>query len=179
MKNLSAKIKQSLFINRKLLMLLLFAVSWGCKDNNPGKAHPPELWYIGYETIKGEMADSLLVINLGYKDDDGDIGLNPYDTFPPYNLGSPYQYNLNVTFFELKDGKEEIIAVDPSNPNHQRIPDLRPTGRNKRIEGTIEISFPVGLNALYQDTIKGYFKLTDRNLMSSAEISSDLIYLDQ
>ncbi len=128
-------------------------------------------------------SNSSLVITLGYRDIDGDLGLNVNDTFPPFNAGSPYQFNLKVNLYEWNNGKEDTIFEDRTNRNspqvfHQRIPNIKPTGRNKRIEGTIEILFPVSPLTLYPDIIRGYFQLTDQKLQSSEIISSELIYLE-
>ncbi len=46
---------------------------------------------------------------ISYTDGDGDLGLSDTDTYPPYNVGSEYYYNMIIDYFELQHG--ELIEV--------------------------------------------------------------------
>ena len=57
-------------------------------------------------------------MEITYKDGDGDIGLNPADTFAPYNYGSPYYYKVTAVDGDGDGGNTTIVyvAVDVQQP---------------------------------------------------------------
>lgn len=153
-----------------------------CKDDEAQKNQvPPVIWYKGYETIASKTGngDSLLIIKIGYKDENGDIGLLPDDTLPPFNEGI-YRYNLLIDLFDADNGGEDTIKYPGTPFNqvfHQRIPDLRPTGRNKYIEGDISVNFDASSLTMYPSKLKVYLQMIDRHQNLSDKLDGGFIYL--
>lgn len=154
-----------------------------CKDGEaPEFQRPPEISFLGYAKIKsaGSNVDSLLVLKIAYKDENGDLGLTLTDTSSPYNTGI-FRYNLLVDMMDLDAGGEDTLKIPGTPFNqvfHQRIPDLRPTGRNKYVEGEIEISYDASSLTLYPNTIKVYIQMLDRRLQLSNKVNSGVIPLN-
>ncbi len=150
-----------------------------CSD--PEEIHIPMLEFDRYDLIKevNSNRDSLLILHIKYSDEDGDIGLGPADTFPPYHEGMN-RYNLWVDIFDEDNGGLDTITIGSTSiPQnfHQRIPDLRPTGKSKYIEGSIEVSYDAGSLTLYPDKIRVFMTLLDRKLHQSQKIDVGSIYL--
>lgn len=115
-----------------------------------------------------------------FKDGDGDIGLAPGDTFPPFNFvtdpNNPdkntniYYENLYVDYLE-KSGDNYNHVVTPFTTDTLRktfrVMVLTPEGKYKAIRGTIDVKFEPSLFPNRQDTIKLKFKLYDRMLHES------------
>lgn len=182
MKNLFSKIG---VIHRfKITYYLFFCFvffSISCNDKNEGKPQAPVLSFEGYTTVKAQQdgKDSILKVKIGFKDVNGDLGLSLSDTFPPYQ--GIYRFNLLVDMFDADNGGEDTIRVFGGTDAvvfHQRIPDLRPTGKSKYIEGSIDVSFNAGKLVLYPDKIKLYLQLIDRSLLKSERIDCGFIYLN-
>lgn len=152
-----------------------------CNDKNEDVDAPPVIAFEGYKTIKNVNGeDSLLMVKLYYKDVNGDVGLTLQDTAAPFNQGL-FNYNLWVDIFDADNGGEDTIKVFGStDPQlfHQRIPDLRPTGKSKYIEGTIDIGFDASKLTLYPNKIKIYLQMLDRKLQKSNKVDAGFIYLD-
>jgi len=124
------------------------------------------------------------VLRFSFEDGDGDIGLNSGDTFPPYNPGSDFHYNLIITYFEMQHGEIVEVPILWFNPQTEkydtlslsaRIPNLTPEGVNKAINGEIQDTvFIYNFNSIY-DTIMFEAYIVDRALHTSNTISTPLI----
>lgn len=164
-------------------MLVIPQVFWSCKDSeDPESQRPPEISYLGYQKVKSPETgkDSLLKLRISYKDENGDLGLSLTDTGAPFNTGL-YRYNLWVDIKDLDNGSEDTIKIPGTSFNqvfHQRLPDLRPTGRNKYVEGEIEVSYDASSLTLYPNRIKVYFVMLDRRLQISNRVHTEIIELD-
>ena len=168
------------------ILFLLFMVStawWSCRNgDDPGFQSPPEISFLGFEKVKspGTGKDSLLVLKIGYKDENGDLGLSLTDTGAPYNQGL-FRYNLWIDIMDLDNGGEDTIKVPGTSFNqifHQRIPDLRPSGRNKYVEGEIEVSYDASSLTIYPNTVKVYLQMVDRRLQLSNKVNSGPIQIE-
>ena len=129
------------------------------------------------EFTKYELKDSvdalgnitkLCELHLYFTDGDGDIGLFDEDTIPPF------EYNLLVNYFEMKNDSLQQINVNP--PYHIRMPNLIPTGQNKSLK--VDVRYDVDITYRNSDTIKFELKLFDRALNESEWVSSSLIILN-
>jgi len=103
-------------------------------------------------------------LSFNFQDGDGDIGLNPKDTFPPYERGGDYYYNLVINYFEKQQGIWVEIVLDP--PYSVRIPVLNPDDPGKAIKGFIVDTLELNPSPIY-DTIKFEFFIYDRALNQS------------
>jgi hypothetical protein len=138
----------------------------------------PEISYTGFERLLNET-DSIYdrgVLMFDYQDGDGDLGLAKGDTFPPYNPGSRYYYNLIIDYYEVRNGVETPVAITFYNEESQqydtvylsaRIPLLTPKGSNKAITGEIhDTVFMYNYFSDY-DTLFFEFRIVDRALNES------------
>lgn len=142
--------------------------------------YPPEpvISYMGFEKIFNET-DSIYdqgILKFEFTDGDGNLGLAKNDTFPPFNPGSRYYYNLIIDYYEVRKGVETPVYLTFFNTNTQefdtiylsaRIPLLTPKGSNKSISG--EIYDTVFIYNYYSDydTLFLEFRIVDRALNES------------
>jgi len=131
------------------------------------------------EFTKYEIKDSidalgnitkLCELHLFFTDGDGDIGLFEEDTI------APFDYNLFVNYFEMKNNSLQQIIDTLNPPYHIRIPNLTPTGQNKSLK--VDMKYDVDITYRNSDTIKFELKLFDRALNESEWVSSSLIILN-
>ena len=131
------------------------------------------------EFTKYEIKDSvdalgnitkLCELHLFFTDGDGDIGLFEEDTI------APFDYNLFVNYFEMKNNSLQQIIDTLNPPYHIRIPNLTPTGQNKSLK--VDLKYDVDITYRNSDTIKFELKLFDRALNESEWVSSSLIILN-
>ena len=144
----------------------------------------PTLTYIGIDQLKDIFGkDSSGVLRLQFTDGDGDMGLSPSDTFPPFNYGSKFYFNFFINYFEKQNGEWVKIVLPPIEPggdtltNNSRIPDLTPVGQNKVLQG--DLIFELFTNNPFSpyDTIKYEVTIVDRALNRSNMVSTQEIVL--
>ena len=154
-----------------VLFIVLLTLFFACKEREEFSEIP----YL--EFTKHEIKDSvdalgnitkLCELHLYFTDGDGDIGLFDEDTIPPF------EYNLFVNYFEMKNDSLQQINVNP--PYHIRMPNLMPTGQNKSLK--VDVTYDVDITYRNSDTIKFELKLFDRALNESEWVSSSLIILN-
>ncbi len=118
-----------------------------------------------------------MLVNLHYTDGDGDIGLEPSDTFGDFAYGKPYFHNLKVWMLEKKAGQwrklqNPFVPGDSLNFN-ERIATITPKGRYKWIEGDLELKIPAEPLTLKPDTVKIQVQLIDRAKRHSQWIETE------
>ncbi|MFH1296792.1 MAG: hypothetical protein ABIJ04_05900 [Bacteroidota bacterium] len=104
------------------------------------------------------------VLSFDFQDGNGDIGLNPGDTFPPFNRGGDYYYNLVIRYFEKQDSIYVEVVLEP--PFSARIPVLNPDYPGKAIRGFILDTLAMDPSPAF-DTVRFEFFLYDRALNKS------------
>lgn len=161
------------------LILAILAVIAGisCKRIED---YPPEpvIKYLGFEKIFNET-DSIYdrgILKFEFTDGDGDLGLAKSDTFPPFNPGSKYYYNLIIDYYEVRNGVETLVPITFYNNETEeydtvylsaRIPLLTPKGSNKALTGEIyDTLFIYNYNSSF-DTLFLKFRIVDRALHES------------
>jgi hypothetical protein len=135
----------------------------------------PQIEFQGFNSVfdTGKyMVSGILTIS--FTDGDGDIGLSPRDTFPPYNSSGPYYYNYVITYFEKQQGVFKQIDLTP--PFSARIPVLNWEFPGKPIKGIIADTIDLNPHPLF-DTIKFEAFIYDRSLNKSNVISTPEIIL--
>ncbi|MBL7811676.1 MAG: hypothetical protein JNL57_05590 [Bacteroidetes bacterium] len=130
----------------------------------------------------GVDKDSFILLNLYYHDGDGDLGLNPGDTSPPFNATGTEFFNLHVWMYERKNGQwvKPVNLLSPTKDTlnfHERIPRITPTGRSKWVEGNLDLRIPAEPVGLKPDTVKITVQLTDRARRKSAVAETEAIVL--
>lgn len=109
-----------------------------------------------------------------FEDGDGDIGLFPNQTDPPYDSLSPYYYNLIIDYYEKRNGK--FVKADLNSALYARIPYLTPNDPSKAIKGFVVDTIPLDPAPAY-DTIKLKFFIYDRALNQSNIDSTPTVVL--
>ena len=104
------------------------------------------------------------VLSFDFQDGNGDIGLNPGDTFPPFNRDGDYYYNLVIRYFEKQDSVYVEVVLDP--PFSARIPALNPDYPGKAIKGIISDTLVMDPAPAF-DTVRFEFFIYDRVLNKS------------
>ncbi len=107
-------------------------------------------------------------------DGDGDIGLKPEDTVPPYD--STYYYNLFLQGYYYQNGA--IVADSPAVPLYYRIPYIEPQGQNKVLKGTIKVDIIYNLPVPH-DSIFYKFYIVDRKLHHSNTAQTPVIVFSE
>lgn len=149
----------------------------------------PEIEFESFYFVKDpSLGDTLIGVTFSYKDGDGDIGLNPKDTFPPFNsiIGpndqelNPYHYNLHIEYLTLQEGEFRPVILPNSTDTFKvqaRIKNITPEGKHKAIRGTIDWKiFPPDYPDLSR-TVKLKIKIYDRALHVSNIVESPEIQL--
>lgn len=131
----------------------------------------PHITFRGYTKIVKE-SDTLLRLSLEFTDGDGDIGLYPSDTLPPYD------YNFFIKLLKLTGTQLNPFLVNGQPVNYNgRIPVITPNTSNKAIKGMIEYTFDV-INYsmlkvfLRNDTIAFDVYICDRALNTSNTVQT-------
>jgi hypothetical protein len=144
----------------------------------------PSLTFVAFDQIRNTAGkDSSGLLRLQFTDGDGDLGLSPADTFPPFNFGSIYYYNFFINYFEKQNGQWVKIVIPPLEPggdtltNNSRIPNLTPVGQNKVLQG--DLNFEIFTNNPFSsfDTIKYEISIVDRAFNRSNMVSTEAIVL--
>lgn len=170
-------------VSKVLKFILMIMFFYGCKKQEV-VSPIPTLTFVGFDQIKNVSdKDSSGVLRLAFTDGDGDMGLSPSDTFPPFNYGSKFYFNFFINYFEKQNGEWIKIVLPPIEPggdtltNNSRIPDLTPVGQNKVLQG--DLNFELFTNNPFSpyDTIKYEVTIVDRALNRSNMVSTGEIYL--
>jgi len=180
------------------VIFMIIGLFSACKKDKMASEIPS----IEFKDLQRFTNDSL-AFTIHFIDGDGDIGLTPGDTLPPYNVthqeGDPLfvftyfqgtnlvkdSFNINafsisMRYYAFEDGEwnePELrpLALFP-------IDDIQPTGQNKYLEGdlTFGLNLPDidGQNSWVKDSIKFEVLLKDRTLHSSNIVETPLIVID-
>lgn len=136
----------------------------------------PEIAYKSFEKIPSNMgADNKAYMTISFTDGDGDIGLNPEDTFPPYNPGAVYYYNFFIDYYELQG--DSFVKIDLPITNNSRIPYVEPNLAELGIKGEIEIELYFNNIMSNSDSIKYEMYIMDRSLHKSNVVLTPSIYV--
>ncbi len=172
------------------ILIVASVLFYGCKGNEIYPVIPSITFKDAYVIFDQNNVDSLIVLIFSYKDGDGDLGLDPNQTNPPYNFDSlgpnksllnRFYNNVWIDYYGMENG-EFIIATLPNAPNDTirkdvRVTNLTPEGSHKAIRGDITVAL---LPIVYlSDTIKLKVKLVDRALNVSNGIETPIIYLNK
>lgn len=162
---------------------MLCVVLFACRPDKNKFSEVPFLQIKGaYIYNNGFDKDSFIELSMHYRDGDGDIGLDPGDTSPPFNPGGVAFYNLKIWMWQKVNGKWikpiNLLINPPDTLNfHERIPRITPTGRAKWIEGDLSVKIPAEPYGLKPDTIKLQVMLIDRKLQNSGWLETEELFL--
>lgn len=177
---------RKMFCRPKLhhLFLILFpGLMFSCRKDKQFSVEPVIAFQEFSQVLNAQGKDSIGILHLYFTDGDGDVGLSPSDTFPPFNKTSPFYYNFFINYFEKQAGEWVRIVLPPLVPggdtlsNHSRIPNLTPAGQNKALEGDIYMSLFTNNPFSPYDTIRYDITIVDRSLNRSNQIQTPEIIL--
>lgn len=173
---------RSVKLHQLLFILLCFAMI-SCKKDQQLSDEPVIEFREFVQNLSSSGKDSSGTLHLYFTDGDGDIGLGPADTFPPFDKNSLFYYNFYINYFEKQNGQWVRIVLPPVVPggdtlsNHSRIPYLTPSGQNKTLEGDLFMSLFTNNPLSAYDTIRYDVTIVDRALHRSNQISTPEIIL--
>ena len=173
-----------LFNIAKVITLSVICFLVSCKPDEATFDLIPQIELLSTSFIKDILGkDSIIRLEIGYQDGDGDIGLTESDTAPPFNFGNPFYHNLPVTYLVENSMGEYEELVDPNNSKpygnqHERIPNLTPNGKYKAIQGTLYISLTADPALLKPEKLKLEINVIDRALNVSNTVITDIIELE-
>jgi hypothetical protein len=161
--------------NGVVFVLVIVGLSSCLKQENfPNR---PDLEFIGIIAAV-QPADSLGVIRFNFTDGDGDLGLNPGDTFNEFAPGQPYNFNLFARYFDKQNG-EYVEWVPPDSVSagfNARFIKLSSEGGSGALEGEMDYGFAGRAGAPF-DTIRYEIYIVDRALQHSDTIVTPDIIL--
>ena len=136
----------------------------------------PEIAYKSFDKIQTSSGiDDKAHLTITFTDGDGDIGLNPEDTFPPYNVHSPYYYNYIIDYYEQQG--DSFIKIDLPLTNNSRIPYVQADLAERGIKGEITIELFFNNIMSTADSIRYELYILDRALHKSNVITTPSIYV--
>ena len=124
------------------------------------------------------------VISFSYTDGDGDLGLDDYDTLPPFGYHDAHYYNMEVDYLKCVNGefvKTPLLSWNPQTQSfdtitfNARFKRLRDSEEPKAISGTMDYQLVVQNPFSPNDTIKFEIRILDRALHVSNSIQTDAI----
>ncbi len=165
-----------------LIGLLIVFSLFSCKKKETFD-NTPIIEFVNFEQLLNSAGkDSLGILHFTFTDGDGDLGLAPNDTFPPFEKTGNHYYNFIISYFEKQNGQWVKISATPPFPggdtvsNSSRIPFLTPDGQIKSLEGDLFMQLFTNNPFSPYDTIKYEFSIEDRALnRSNTETTPDII----
>ncbi len=158
---------------RKIIAALLAVAGSLLSCDMPDYPPEPRIEFQGYERYTVTTGDSALVLVFSFEDGDGDLGLDPQDTFPPFNLGSPYYYNIYTFYYEKIGGQFQEVTISEFSTDtirfHGRFPRLDKQYPDRYLKGTLRYKLPYFLPRK-SDTVRFRVFIYDRALHRSNEI---------
>jgi len=152
-------------MKKTILFVMVFSVAlYGCRRTEEF-SNIPEIKFISFEKLQDMGGREVAILSFDFQDGDGDIGLNDYDIFPPFDTSSIYYYNFFCDYYEKQHGKFEKVEL-PGTLN-ARIPRLSQL-KEESIKGTIFLTMPFYYDPFSQyDTLQLKFYIVDRKLNHS------------
>ncbi|MCC5945000.1 MAG: hypothetical protein JJT94_08685 [Bernardetiaceae bacterium] len=170
-----------------LLPLLLLGLS-GCLTE-PNYPDIPQISFLSIKVFPSkaiERADSVVVI-IEINDGDGDLGLSPNETNPPFSLFNPdstenkffFNYFIEVERLEGDDFEPIMVGGTPFTLNG-RFQRLNPEGRQGAMDVELGYRFLVIFGGAFSpvqagDILRFKIQIADRALNLSNEIHTDPI----
>lgn len=157
-----------------IVMIGLFFPSCIKEENYPDI---PEIGFKSFQLVYAN--DSAIypvkgILAITFQDGNGDIGLKPRDTLPPYNKEGDYYYNYVIRYFEKRDTGYTEVILDP--PYSARLPVLNQGYEGKPIKGFIVDTLAMDPSPDY-DTIRFELFIYDKALNKSNVVTTPGIVL--
>lgn len=167
--------KVTSLLSFSLILSLFVFVSCSKKEEYP--VEPAIAFYSFSKIANNYKVDEKGILTISFTDGDGNIGIEPFDTLPPFNFNSPYYYNLFIDYYEKINGVFEKIDLPVSN--NARIPFIDADLAERGIRGNIEVELYINNILSTHDTIKFSVFIYDRALNKSNVIETPEIVIDK
>jgi len=168
--------KQNRYLRNILMLFVMSGFLFSACTKHEVYSVVPTIEYKSFEKIPSNTgADNKAYMTITFTDGDGDIGLNPEDTFPPYNPGGKYYYNFFIDYYELQG--DSFVKIDLPITNNSRIPYVEPNLAELGIKGEIEIELYFNNVLSNADSIKYELFIVDRALHKSNVVMTPAIYV--
>lgn len=170
------------FLSRSIGLMVIVLLLSQCQKSKNNYSPTPYLKISDLSITQNDSGkDSFIMVKMVYRDGDGDIGLEDNDTLAPFNYGSRFFYNLLVDYYVMKNG----VWIKPLNPLaptdtivfHERLPSITPGGKQKWIEGNLDLRLPANPFSLKPDTVRFEIQLVDRSLKKSEILRTETLTL--
>jgi len=158
-------------------MIMLITAMTSCTKHDKYPLEPVLEFYSFDKIANNYNLDDKAILSVSFTDGDGDIGLEPWDTLPPYNYSSPYHYNCYIDYFEKQNG--QFVKVDLPVSNNSRIPMVNADLLDRGIRGNIEIELFINNILSSYDTVKFSMYIYDRALHKSNTVETPEIVIDK
>jgi hypothetical protein len=156
-------------------LLLIVLVMSSCRKE-PQYGDAPEIEFKNIEKYsfinKSRVRTDSLVFVVGYKDGDGNLGLDvkevhPEDSQPPFNFGSPYYNNFILRFYEGTKQPNGELKFEPYRGGFQlaeRFQRISNDDKKEPLEGEIRYSYVFTEDLIDDNTVfKFDVQIFDRN----------------
>ncbi len=168
--------KQNRYLRNIIILIVMGGFLFSACTKHEVYSVIPAIEYKSFEKIPSNTgADNKAYMTITFTDGDGDIGLNPEDTFPPYNPGGKYYYNFFIDYYELQG--DSFVKIDLPITNNSRIPYVEPNLAELGIKGEIEIELYFNNIMSKADSIKYEMYILDRALHKSNVVMTPAIYV--
>lgn len=166
------KIRLAAFV--ALLLTGMAVASCTDDDSLPDDPKINEIWF-------DKETDEL---KIRFTDGDGDFGLEPDQTDPPFNqlnedsTDNFYYHNLHIDVFFMEDGAWLPVPLEVGASGFKyRIPDLTPEGQSKQLRVLVAVDFSNANEEIFNitpeiDTLRYSAVLIDRALNESEVVDS-------
>ena len=188
--NWTAKIRKKTLLlqsmKRPLVILILTLFAMASCQEKVDYPIEPRITYEGLAYLM-EVDSSLtgdVIINIGYTDGDGDLGLDDSDTLYPFGISDPHYYNLIIDYLKWDGSSFVETPLLSWNQLTQSYDTISFNARFKRlvfndeekpISGTIEYKMTVFNPLSPNDTVKLRAHIIDRALHESNIIETEII----
>ncbi len=152
------------FASILVLSVILTIVFSSCKQEQ-NFSIVPAISFVSFTKYGFDSA----VCKIDFLDGDGDDGLDPFDTVPPFNLNSYDNSDLFLVYYYLDTISKswKVYNLHPSDTSRAnfdtlqfryRLPNLTQNGQKQSLQGEIKVAMPgpyaiPGLTGKYQITM--------------------------
>jgi len=159
--------------------------AWSC-IKKPSFPNTPQLKNARVSFSSGG-AEQVLKLQVEYQDGDGNLGLSPADTMPPFNRllsngeVNPDYYNIVVDFYTRRPFSQQYELFDFGGFNYYgRFPLLADNDYSGPIEGTLTYDMKsINFFGGERTDLKLRVSIQDRNLNQSNVIETPSIIINQ
>ena len=179
-----------------IIQLLFLSLLFSC-TNVPDFPNTPAIVLKSIDIFPGVVQGTpnpnidSIKITLSFQDGDGNLGLYPNDTLPPYNetnadgTPNPFHFNYFIDFFHKQNGVYvEKSFSDGFSFNGRFFIREEPFTQARPLEGDLDYTFAITKNGVFGsdifdgDTILFEVQIADRDLNLSNKISTEDIILE-